>query len=103
MASHLLPSVMSASKLRRQRAAATKHKLFNNTAQGNSLQIVPSQLAYLTWRLDHISNALCVDGYQVPAVCSTTLNAAAPQFVPTDDIVPDIHAAPGYSDIAAWL
>jgi hypothetical protein len=96
MASHSLPSALSASRLRRQRSAATKQKLFKNTVQGNSLQIVSSQLAYLTWRLDHIANALHLDGYQVPAVCSTGLNVSAPQFVPTDDIVSEIHAASGY-------
>ena len=84
MVSTVAPPIVSASKLRRQRAIASKERLFRLNSDADHWSTVQSQLAMLTSSLDFlvhhfIASSTCQGSG--PSVC---MNPCAPEFVPSE-------------------
>ena len=80
MASCAAPTV-SASKLRRQRAQATKQRLFATAADGEPLKMIQSHLAMLTASLDIVVHYVISSQMFAASGSPICLNPSAPEFV----------------------
>ena len=80
------PDAPSRSKLRRLRAAVTKHKLFESAHKDDTLKVILSQLAFLTQSVDslaaYLTAASQVCGGAAAAGFVQTLNPNAREFEP---------------------
>lgn len=82
-----LPVPVSASKRRRIRGAATKHKLYEASQQSNMLSMICSQLAMLTSVVDtlncFLSPGCTFHCSQAASNTSPKLDASTPEFIPS--------------------
>jgi len=81
MAAFDLPRQLSASKLRRIRAVATKQKLFLAARDAEPLKMIQSQLAMLTSALDNVIHYIYASHMSPFAAFGGGLDPAAPLFV----------------------
>jgi hypothetical protein len=90
MASSSSPEQPSRSKLRRLRAATTKHRLFQSANQDDPLKAITSQLAILTYTVDSLIAFLTVHWSaninETTPVSSSQLNADAVVFHPVQAV-----------------